>query len=335
MRTCLVLLGLLFAVVACGEPSRDSTDTEKPGREAGTTTTSSSSVSSTLSEDPPRTTVGAGSESSSHGVTVSLGWFTGGEDDTATVRASITPGSLEASFSLQWIDSPFRLVLTAPSGRVIDQESTDPDVTVTESSSSVIIVVAEPESGFWHLGVSAEDGVSFDQVSYRITETGAPLHGELSLELQEEAGLPLTVVFGFGEPAGGIAGGEVVARVTDPAGVVRSFPLRDDGGSSDTFASDGVYSARIWATDLAGRYQIEVFASGNTSEGAAVQRQALTEVTLDEKVDTDGDGVADEAEPLFGLDPTDPSDGDTDHDCDGLGLAIELAMGTNPGSWDT
>lgn len=152
---------------------------------------------------------------------------------------------------------------------------------------------------------------------------------------QGQAGLPLDVSFSWSELAAGMVGGEVIAHVTDPAGVVRSFPLRDDGMRYYIEPVDGVYAALIWATDLAGTYQIEVIASGTTSTGAPVQRQAETEVTLGAKVDTDGDGVADEAELLFELNPNDPSDGNTDHDLDGLGLAIELAAGTDPASWDS
>lgn len=258
-----------------------------------------------------------------------------GQGDTASADANLTPGAQTATFQIDWTGSDFDLTLTAPSGRIIREDSTDADVTVSETSTSVTIAVAAPEAGTWRLDVVGSDVPSPEPVDYTVTETGAPLYAELFVDDRAEAGLPLDLHFTLGELEGGVAGGEVVAEVTDPAGTVRRFPLRDDGGSGDTDAVDGVYGARAWATDLAGSYQIVVTATGVSAGGAVVERQASATVTLGPKVDTDGDGVADAAEPLFGLDPADPTDGAIDHDGEGLGLATELAAGSDPAAWDT
>ena len=257
------------------------------------------------------------------------------QGQTVLAAATITPGAQTATFGLEWLGSDFDLTLTAPSGRVIAEDSTDPDVIVTQTTNAVTIEVADPEGGTWDLEAFGRDVPSPEPVAYEVTEAGAPLFGDLSVGSAGEAGLPLDVSFALGEPAGSIVDGDIVARVTDPQGVERAFPLRDNGASRDTGANDGVYGARIWATDLDGSYVIEVSASGTTASGAAIERQASATVTLTPKVDTDGDGVADEAELLFALDPADPSDGDTDHDGDGLGLSTELAVGTDPAAWDT
>ena len=82
-------------------------------------------------------------------------------------------------------------------------------------------------------------------------------------------------------------------------------------------------------------YLIDVVATATMENGAPVQRAASATMTLGAKVDSDGDGVAHAAEPLFALDPQDPAAGATDSDSDGLTIAEELAAGSDPASWDT
>jgi alpha-tubulin suppressor-like RCC1 family protein len=258
-----------------------------------------------------------------------------GQGDAANASATVTPGATVATFAIEWSGSDFDLTLTAPSGRVIDEDSTDPDVTVTQTPTSVSVGVSAPESGTWRLDVLGTDVPSPEVVNYEASESGAPLHGGLFVTDQGEAGLPIDAQFAWSEPDGAVVGGQVVASVTDPTGTTRRFPLYDDGAHGDGGSADGVYAVRVWATDGPGSYDVVLTASGTTVGGAPVQRQAAASVTLGPKVDTDGDGVADAAEPLFGLNPADPIDGDTDHDGDGLGLAAELAGGTDPAAWDS
>ncbi len=110
---------------------------------------------------------------------------------------------------------------------------------------------------------------------------------------------------------------------------------RPDPGPGDTSPNDGVYGAYVWATDLAGAYQLEVAVSGTRADGKPIARQESALLTLGSKIDTDIDGVADAAETLLGTNPTSATDGAVDWDGDGVGLASELITGTDYDSWDT
>ena len=257
------------------------------------------------------------------------------QGQSATAQADITLGASQAVFHAAWSGSTFDLTLTSPGGRVITSDSTDADVTVTRTPTSIAIGVTGPEAGSWTLRTDAVDVPAPEAVDYQVTEADAPLDGSLSVDDQGQAGLPLQVHFAFGEPAAAITDAHVVATVTDPLGTVRHFTLRDDGGHADASGRDGVYGGLLWATDLPGTYDVAVSATGTTTNSASVQRWASTEVTLGAKVDTDGDGIADAAELMFGLDPNDPSDGAGDLDGDGLTNAQELAAGCDPEEWDT
>lgn len=52
-------------------------------------------------------------------------------------------------------------------------------------------------------------------------------------------------------------------------------------------------------------------------------------------LDSDGDGIRDEVEGLWGLDPHDPSDALVDDDGDGLSIRLEIELGTSPYDSDT
>ncbi len=93
----------------------------------------------------------------------------------------------------------------------------------------------------------------------------------------------------------GHLGATVWASIVDPIGVVRRFPLTDDGRAGDVVAADGVYSTEAWGTDRTGTYTISVDVAG-TAGGAAFTRHETASVALVAKADTDGDGVADAAE---------------------------------------
>ncbi len=258
-----------------------------------------------------------------------------GQGQTSTASAPITAGAGAATFHTVWSGSSFDLTLTSPSGRVIASDSTDPDVTVTRTATSLDISIAAPEVGTWQFTIAGTDVPNPEPVDFEVTEADAPLTGSLSVASQGLAGLPIEVHFAFNAAADGLADATAMATVTDPAGVSRRFTLCDDGASADADANDGVFGGQLWATDLAGTYRVDVVASATTEGGAPVQRAASATVTLGTKVDSDGDGVADAAEPLFGLDPQDPADGETDQDGDGLTVAQELSAGSDPASWDT
>ncbi len=54
-----------------------------------------------------------------------------------------------------------------------------------------------------------------------------------------------------------------------------------------------------------------------------------------EHLDSDGDGIRDEVEVLWGLDPQNPADALVDYDGDGLSMRLEIQLGTSPYDSDT
>lgn len=252
-----------------------------------------------------------------------------------TTDVNVAGGDAAATFGLTWSGSDFDLTLIAPSGRTITASTVAPDVHVVEGSASVEITVDAPETGTWRLTAAGVDVPSPEPVSYAVTETGTAVRSELAASAQGGAGDPIAVRLALADDSIGLVGATVEAAITDPSGVERHFPLFDDGGHGDTSANDGVYATLAWATDLAGAYDVTVTATGSRSDGTAFEREEAAAVALGSKVDSDGDGVADLSEELFGLDSADPADAAIDSDGDGLGLAAELAAGLDPDTWDT
>ncbi len=256
-----------------------------------------------------------------------------GETQTATATVSTADAF---STTATWTGSDYDLVLTSPSGRAITETSTDPDVTVEQGGNTVTISVATPEVGEWQLsvtGVDLPDGP--EAVSLTAVETAPTVRSDLAVDNVGGAGTPLEVELSLREGSSAVLAANLVAAVTDPNGVTRSFPLSDDGIDADQVEGDGVYGALVWATDVAGTYSVTVTATGGDGAGSAFTRVEQTSVALGPKIDSDGDGVADDAEPRFLADPADPADGSADVDGDGRSLAAELSEGLDPFSWDT
>ncbi|MEI6514435.1 MAG: RHS repeat-associated core domain-containing protein, partial [bacterium] len=81
------------------------------------------------------------------------------------------------------------------------------------------------------------------------------------------------------------------------------------------------------------------WASGETNDFSPVnigQAKQVFSFTLEPvEIDSDGEGIPDWLERDLGLDPDCPLDGKADADDDGLSLADELAIGSNPGNGDS
>ena len=258
-----------------------------------------------------------------------------GLGETATVTADV---SAAASFraTATWQGSDYDLVLTSPSGRSIGEGSTDPDVSVAQGGNTVSITVADAEVGEWQLGITGVDLPDGPEVvSLTAVETAPAVRADLSLANTGGAGTPIAVEFALRDVSSPVANAAAVARVTDPDGTVRSFPMTDAGSRESRKPGDGVYTAQLWATDVAGSYTVVVQATGTRRDGSSFIRFAEDTLLMGPKTDTDGDGVADAAEVLFGADPADATDGAEDVDGDGRSLAAELAAGLDPFSWDT
>ncbi|MDQ3691174.1 MAG: hypothetical protein M3406_14305 [Chloroflexota bacterium] len=255
--------------------------------------------------------------------------------ETRTTMVDVSPASTFTA-TASWPGSDYDLVLTSPSGRTIPEVSTDPDVTVEQGGNTVSIIVAGAEVGEWQLsvtGVDLPDGP--EAVTLTALETAPAVRADLGLANTAGAGTPIAVQLALRDVSSVIGEAHVTARVIDPAGITRGFPLTDDGRRGDELADDGVYSADLWATDAAGTYAFTVEAAGVDTDGNSFSRVEEQTLVLGAKVDTDGDGVADASEPLFAADPANAADGEVDIDDDGRSLAVELAAGLDPYSWDT
>lgn len=262
----------------------------------------------------------------------SLGTLDVGE--SATASAYVSSGTQLGRFRIGWPGSEFDLSLTSPSGRVITEDTTDPDISVDEQPTTVTIDIESPEPGEWELtatGIEVPAGP--EPVSYAVEEFDTPLRAGLTVSTGGEAGLPLSISAGLAGASGPLPDAVVRATITDPVGVVRSWPLPDADPLSG-LTGDGLFGAEVWAMSLPGTYSIRVEAIG-TLDGLPVSRVETSTVELTAMADADLDAVADAVEPRFGLDPTNPADGLTDHDRDGLGVADELAAGTDPNQGDS
>lgn len=165
---------------------------------------------------------------------------------------------------------------------------------------------------------------------------------------------PLTLVLTDGN--GPVLGAEVLATVSHPNRIDTVLRLRDDGGSHDGAAGDGVYSAVFTATteasssgggyaeedvvQIAASYEVTVNSSGTDNLGRAFSRvdRAAFQLYSDQEIagDSDNDGMPDTYEDLHYPD-LDKSTADSDQDCDGDGLLNieEYQAGTNPCNADT
>jgi len=98
-------------------------------------------------------------------------------------------------------------------------------------------------------------------------------------------------------------------------------------------AGEGDNSAHLWVPLSPGRaYRLQVTPGPQQAPFNGAYALAWRRTT---PADSDGDGMPDDWEVYYGLDPLEPSDGALDPDGDGLSNALEFFHGTDPGNPDT
>lgn len=275
---------------------------------------------------------------------------------TAIDAGTVEPGATELRVVLTSAAVSLRFVQLVHEG---DASPIAPTSTSADGSA-VAFRIPQPAPGAWHAVVYAPDAPSTSEPAVFLESTvRAPAH--LFALADAEAVRPLPANPGPDdayEPApigsdivlrssldelGPQANCNAVAVVTAPplpalVALDRRFPvaLWDDGAHDDGEAGDGVFGARFRTTGVAGMYDIRFTTTCVSSvSGATIRREARRAVTLGAPVDSDGDGMFDAWETLYGLNPQDPSDAASDLDGDGVANVLELHYRTNPANSDT
>ncbi|MBD3227387.1 MAG: VWA domain-containing protein [Candidatus Lokiarchaeota archaeon] len=213
-----------------------------------------------------------------------------------------------------------------------------------------------PDSGQWEIQISENGG---SDLKYFVE--GAA-HTSISMELMtppngitssgwsnsEIIGTPIPFLVSLTDE-GPIPNATVRVRVTPPGAggpnkthdEIFEIPLCDDGNHADGYADDGVYGGLYTPTSEEGSYQFMINATGKTKDDedfTRIRTGAFTMIDPREKPDSDQDGLPDNWEEYYGLDPyddSDPHNATGDPDQDGLSNEDEFFYGTDPLNGDT
>jgi len=202
-----------------------------------------------------------------------------------------------------------------------------------------------PQAGQWEVQVGCSGG-EFCGGQYLVE---AAVKSRLSLHLYLPKSLPERIV-GADMPilahltdTAAVLGANVQATITIPEerGALVVFPpetrtlvLYDDGRHGDGSPNDGLYGNVLHRTQRAGSYAVIVTAIGSAPAHGAFTRRDRAAFYLSPNTDSDGDGMPDEWERRFGLNPS-SQDGSEDLDLDGLINLQEYRNGTDPRNSDS
>ncbi|MFK7800760.1 MAG: choice-of-anchor X domain-containing protein [Anaerolineae bacterium] len=269
----------------------------------------------------------------------------------------------EAVFSLDWhsINEPdcdntavsngcfgkdLAFTLIKPDGKAIDPAQLDysfEDIV----SGHVGWRVTNPMVGEWTMVVNADSFYVWYDIPYQVIVSGpSSLTAELLLADRTGAAfmtgnkVPIHAFVSSDKPVGGAG---VMAEVTAPHGIKTLVPLYDDGQHGDGQPNDGFYSGEYTHVNQATRE----FPNGEDGASKAdtpvdegsyrvrllvelgdIQREALGSFSVEEAPDENFNGIPDPYEKENGTDSSDA-------DLDGLDLASEYQLGTDPNNSDT
>jgi len=205
------------------------------------------------------------------------------------ISGEIYPGGVEshevlvsdatgAALVLYWPEDELSLILTTPSGTLIDPATaeSDPYVTFYEENPALYemgYIIKNPEQGIWTVNVSAVDvpqeGVKYGISAFLGTETALSIAPGKN---QHEPGEHINITAELTHGTQGIIEATVAADIRRPDDTIDNIILYDDGLHNDSQANDGVYANEYTNTSLWGMYTIIVTGSGLVN-GEEFERQ--------------------------------------------------------------
>ncbi|UXI66241.1 choice-of-anchor X domain-containing protein [Tahibacter amnicola] len=209
--------------------------------------------------------------------------FTRGKQGQSTFQVTLPAANGRLRFIAFAGNEAWRLALTSPSGR--RAPPADFAATIREADFGMELATHRgsyyafetSEKGDWTLTVDADAGA---RDGYLLLE------GDPSTELasyqthrRQTVGSRIAIVAALAtgmKPVAGPLGGRLDTaqlRVTTPAGIVRTYPMADDGAHDDGAAGDGLFGAEFPA-EMAGSYIAQVIGHGKDAGGSSVLRTA-------------------------------------------------------------